>query len=143
MMKIIRFEDIFGKDILGCHPYIIPSAGISVTVDPERHKTLLSPSYGAVEFDILALVYDNGGIIDSLAGYFTRTMEDEIIVDDPDRTLGQNACNKIRVSNIHNVDGVKFTCITLNTDTEIKSLNTKYVCRDTWPIVKKIPRKEV
>lgn len=134
MIRNISFMDIFGPDIMASHEYFVSGASISYKTKPPEHNVVWLPHNGTiVKCDVIALVYDGAGIIDRLPGYFTRSMEDMIIVDDPERTLGENAANKIRVSNIHTVRGAKFTCITLNTDTEVKSLNSKYVCRDTWP----------
>ena len=114
---IIKLRNLFpGKK---CDDIIAASEIIDIDVD------------SMIGCDVIALVHTGRSIIGAYPACFTRSAEDEIIIDDS-RTLKEKYWNKVRVNHIHTFKGVKFTCVTLNLPGDKNLLGTKYYHQDTW-----------
>ena len=91
--------------------------------------------------DIIAISHIGRRLIKALPAYFVDDTKEEIIVDDPNRTLIENSSNKIKLSkdpskncpwHIHEINGYKFTMITVELPEYRLAGYPKYWDSDNW-----------
>ena len=92
--------------------------------------------------DIIVISHFGYRLFKALPAYYTDDTKKEIIVNDPRRTFRENIENKIELVsckynktkflNVHEIDGYKFTMITVNILEVRSSTGLKYWPKDNW-----------
>lgn len=94
-----------------------------------------------LDCDVIALIHRGREVIRALPAYYTNDTKQQIVVEDPRRNLRDNMLNTIQLVkkpgtteswHIHTINGVKFTCVTINTGEDRATLGVKYYPRDNW-----------
>ena len=124
----INVNDIFN------HPYnvdVVFNSGLFDGVETDDFQSC----------DMIALIHRGREIIRALPAYYTNDTKQQIVVEDPKRNLRDNMLNTIQLVrkpgtvepwHVHIINGMKFTCVTLNTRDDRAMLGTKYYHRDNW-----------
>lgn len=87
--------------------------------------------------DIFAISHIGRRLIRVLPAYYVDDTKKEIIVNDSMRGFKENYSNRITINshptinNVHEIDGYKFTMVTINTAEDRRS-GHKYYSRDNW-----------
>ena len=95
-----------------------------------------------VDCDIIAISHAGRRLLKALPAYYTDDTKKEIIVYDPRRSFKENITNKIALTpspkfkneswHIHEIDGCKFTMVTVNILSVRRRTGLKYWPKDNW-----------
>lgn len=122
----IDLEDILPEDV--CKDVIEKSlpyfdeGGIE-TQDPELNDA-----------DVIVIVRSGRTLFRTVPGFFTNELETCIVLNDPHRSFIQNVRNAIQInrSDIHEINGYKFTMVAINPTTVRNITGNKYYSEASW-----------